>query len=356
MARIGGDEFVVLCPGAGTLDVGEAVAGRIVEAMNQPFVVGGHRQWVRASIGLVLAPEDASAEQVLGDADAAMYAAKAGARGGHVVFDPRMREQAVQRLRISNELRDAITGGQLRCHLQPIVDLSDGRPVGLEALVRWQHRERGLLPPAAFLGVAQQSGLMDELGAEVLRQACAALSDLRRTTPAAARMHVTVNVSGSQLGSPDLVGLVAGLLEEHDLEGEPGALRLEVTESLFMDRDTRTHEVLEGLRALGVTILVDDFGTGFSSLSRLTALPIDGLKIDRSFVEALGRDGTGDASLITAILDLGAALHLEVVCEGVETEPQRRRLETLGGVRAQGHLFAKALPPAGVRGWLLDGT
>jgi diguanylate cyclase (GGDEF)-like protein len=346
VARLGGDEFVVLCPDiAGARDA-ERLADRVHEALAPPIDLGGHRQWVRGSVGVVLARPDATAEQVLGDADTAMYEAKAGAPGRHVVFDVGMRDRAEERLRTESELHEAIAGGQLRCHLQPIVRLADGSPVGLEALVRWEHPSRGLLEPAEFLPVAQQTGLIGRLGAEVLRLGCAALAELRAGIPAAAGLHLSVNVSPSQLATPEIVALVSETLREHGLDGHPGLLRLEVTESLLVDRVAETKLVLEWLRSLGVGVLIDDFGTGFSSLSRLRALPIDGLKIDRSFVAALGDDGEGDGALIRAVLQLGRALDLQVVCEGVETEAQRRRLQRLGAGLGQGHLFAPALDPA----------
>jgi diguanylate cyclase len=302
---------------------------------------------VRSSVGLAIAAPGASAAQVLGDADAAMYRAKQAARGRHVIFDGRMREEAEARLRVQDELREALGAGQLRCHLQPVVALEDGRPVGVEALVRWAHPTRGLVLPDGFVGVAQEAGLMDLLGAEVLDLACAAFARLRRPG-----LHLAVNVSPSQLAVLDVVDTVARVLRRHGLDDEPGVLRLEVTESVFADRRQVTIEVLEGLRALGVTLVIDDFGTGFSSLSRLRSLPIDGLKIDRSFVSALGEAGDGDPAVITAVLDLAAAMALGVVAEGVETEGQRERLLGLGGTLGQGHLWAPALPPDEAAAWL----
>jgi diguanylate cyclase (GGDEF)-like protein/PAS domain S-box-containing protein len=350
VARLGGDEFVVLCPEAGTAADAEHLALRVQEVLQRPVRLGGTVHRPRASVGVVMPSCGGDADSVLADADTAMYQAKAAGRGRHVVFDASMRARAHHRARIERELHEAITGEQLHCHLQPIVELADGRPVGLEALFRWEHPTRGLLLPAGFLTVAQQCGLMDALGAEVLGLACAAMADLRARVPAAAGLHLTVNTSVSQLASPGFVDLVGWTLHRHGLDGRD--LRLEVTESLLIEHEDVAREALAGLRRLGVTIDIDDFGTGFSSLSRLHALPIDGLKIDRSFVASLGHDGQGDATIIAAILQLAVALGLDVVCEGVETDGQRRRLIDLGGRNGQGFLFARPLPARELDRWL----
>jgi EAL domain-containing protein (putative c-di-GMP-specific phosphodiesterase class I) len=263
-----------------------------------------------------------------------MYRAKVrGCR--HAVFDSSMHERVMAALRLENELRRALERGELRVHYQPIVELNGGRAVGVEALVRWDQRDRGLVPPSEFIPLAEETGLIVPLGRWVLEEACHALSVLP------APLTLSVNLSGRQLLQPDFVSDLSALLAKRTLE--PHRLRLELTESMLMGNGPAAMEALERLRALGVRLCIDDFGTGYSSLSYLHELPIDALKIDRSFVQAMGEDER-KIKIVQSILLLGKGLGIEVVAEGVETEAQANALRKLGCELAQGYLFSRPVP------------
>ena len=335
VARLGGDEFTLLVEDIAGPQDAVAVAERIHRALAAPFLVEGHEVFAGASIGIALGgPETERPEHLLRDADTAMYRAKLGGTR-HAVFDASMHERAIASLRLENELRRAIQRNELRLHWQPIVDLDGARMVAIEALVRWEHRERGLILPNEFIPLAEETGLILPLGAWVLEEACRTA----RTFPAG--LTISVNTSGRQLLQPDFMPQLADLLATSGLE--PSRLRLELTESMLIGNGPAVIERLEKLRALGVRLCIDDFGTGYSSLSYLHELPIEALKIDRSFVQALG-DDSRKLKIVQSILLLGTALGIEVVAEGVETPAQAEALRRLGGRHAQGFLFARPVP------------
>ena len=272
------------------------------------------------------------------DADAATRRAKAGGRAQSAVFADTMRVKAVGRLDIETSLRHSIDNGDLRVHYQPIVSLVDGQVLGHEALVRWAHPARGLLGPDEFIRIAEESGLIVPLGAWVVREACRQAKRFQARDPRWPRLMMSVNLSGVQLGRPDLVDLISSALRDADLEA--GDLQLEMTESVLMDDAPSTVTVLETLHDLGVRLSIDDFGTGYSSLAYLRRFPVDVLKIDQTFVEGLGKD-LEDSAIVAAVVNLADTLGFTTIAEGVETELQRECLVGLGCTRAQGYLFAR---------------
>jgi diguanylate cyclase (GGDEF)-like protein/PAS domain S-box-containing protein len=335
VARLGGDEFTLLVEGTASEEEAIAVAERVHRALSSPFLVEGHEVFASASIGIALGgPSTERVEHLLRDADTAMYRAKVrGTR--HAIFDSSMHERAMAALRLENELRRALERGELRVHYQPIVDLSNGRTIGVEALVRWEHRERGLVPPSEFIPLAEETGMVVPLGRWVLDQACRALSALPEA------VQLSVNLSGRQLLQPDFPEQLVQLLKTCRIE--PSRLRLELTESMLIGNGAIALQALANLRATGVRLCIDDFGTGYSSLSYLHELPIDALKIDRSFIGAIGQDDRKH-KIVQSILLLGKGLGIEVVAEGVETAQQADALRKLGCERAQGYYFSKPLP------------
>jgi diguanylate cyclase (GGDEF)-like protein len=343
-ARLGGDEFAVLLDGSDTR-AATCVAQRILTSLAVPVCIGGHHETViGASIGVVAVAQETSVDQVLRNADLAMYMAKAAGRGRVEVFEDAMFDEAIERAELERDLREAVTNGAIDVSYQPCVELADGTVTSVEALVRWTHPERGNVPPSAFIPVAEATGIILDLGRYVLRTACRDAVRLRRSSP---DLTMAVNVSARQLVSPAFVGEVAAALADHELPGE--ALVLEITESMLV-RDVEVSSArLAELKELGVRLAIDDFGTGYSSLSYLRHFPVDILKIDRSFVEQLPGDG---AALARSIVRLGQSLHLEVIAEGVEDEQQRTELRRLGCGRAQGFLFAEARPVAAVESLL----
>jgi EAL domain-containing protein (putative c-di-GMP-specific phosphodiesterase class I) len=323
------------------------VAERVADSLRGPFPLGEHDEvFVSASIGVALgdAGEDrheGMPNDLLRRADVAMYEAKRKGKAHHEVFNPRMDDLALGRLRMGTDLRRAVERGEFRVHHQPEVSVETGGIVGFEALVRWEHPEQGLVSPARFIPVAEETGLIVPMGRWVLEEACRqarAWRDLRPNSP----LHfMSVNLSARQFEHPDLVRDVARVLRETGLE--PGCLVLEITESVVMNDARSTIGTLGELKALGVRIAIDDFGTGYSSLSYLRRFPVDYLKVDRSFVDGLG-ENPGDAVLVSGIIDLAHALGLKVVAEGVETQEQLELLQNIGCDLAQGYHFAKPLP------------
>ena len=335
VARLGGDEFTLLVEGVGNEEDAIVVAERVHRALAPPFVLEGHEVFAGASIGIALGgPATERVEHLLRDADTAMYRAKVrGCR--HAVFDSSMHERAMAALRVENELRRALERGELRVHYQPIVELATGRTLGVEALVRWEHRERGLVPPTEFIPLAEETGLVVPLGRWVLEEACHALSVLP------ASITLSVNLSGRQLLQQEFGQDLAEMLSRAQVD--PARLRLELTESMLIGNGAAAIQALEKLRQIGVRLCIDDFGTGYSSLSYLHELPIDALKIDRSFIGAMGEDER-KIKIVQSILLLGKGLGIEVVAEGVETREQADALRRLGCERAQGYFFARPLP------------
>ena len=349
VARLGGDEFTVLCediePGASIL----AIADRALASLAAPIALDDGRQaHVTASIGVaVVGPGELSAEAILADADSAMYRAKERGRNRLEVFDQSMRVDVVARVEQSAALRRAVEEGELLVHYQPEVRLDDESMTGVEALVRWQHPELGLLAPGEFIGLAEDTGLVVALGADVLRTAC---REVATWSPAGGpgAPQLSVNLSARQLSDPQVIDSVWEVLRETGLE--PSRLCLEITESVLMDDVESSVEALLGLKALGVRLAIDDFGTGYSSLSYLRRFPVDTVKIDRSFVSGLGTDPAAEA-IVAAVVNLAHAIGLVVVAEGVETEQQLVLVRALGCDRAQGFFWSRPLDAPHIRRW-----
>ncbi len=333
--RFGGDQFVVVIEVDDPAHVDHAV-DRIMAIFDEPFTVAGLAQSVSASFGLRIAdPGELDPDAILRDADNALFAAKARSRGRLVAFDPGMRERAVRHDDVGRRLPDAIAAGAVRPHYQPLVDLETGRVVGVEALARWTDDELGAVSPAEFIPVAEQSGVIQALGTHVLRQAC------RDATAWPEDTYVSVNLSPSQLEDVDLCAVVDRALSDAGLA--PDRLVLEVTESLLMRDTVRAAGILEQLRGIGIRVALDDFGTGHSSLAVLSELPLDMLKIDRSFVTRMLQDDRG-ARMVDGIVSLAEDLGLVAVAEGVETDGQADRLRRTGCRVAQGWLFGRPDP------------
>ena len=345
VARVGGDEFVVLCEDLTDERAARGIAKRLADAVSLPIVVGDRQLEVTVSIGIAVARGGATdAETLLADADAAMYKAKQRGRARYEVFDAEMRSQVVERLDTETALRRALELDQFCVFYQPEVSLRDGTTMGVEALVRWQHPERGLLGPDAFISMAEETGLILPLGRWVLTEACRQLQAWRSAHPELSSLVVWVNLSAQQLTEAHITEVVSSALAETGLE--PANLGLEITESAVMDDIDAVGRALAGLKALGVQLAVDDFGTGFSSLTYLKEFPVDVLKVDRSFVAGLGHDA-GDSAIVAAVIGLARSLGLDAVAEGVETFEQLAALHALGCSGAQGYYLGRP-EPAGV--------
>ena len=342
VARLGGDEFVVLLEDLPGIDAAASIAGKIAARLAEPLSVGGRELPLAASIGIALYPRDGRVPQdLLKNADTAMYRAKEAGRGGFCFFAGEMNMHALRRLTLENELRRALDGGELEVFYQPQVAMDSGRLLGAEALVRWRHPLKGLVAPADFIPVAEETGLIVALGEQVLRAACRQIADWqRRGLPP---LTVAVNLSPRQFRQADLVATIAGILAETG--ADPARLELEITEGAAMQNADEAVAALRRLRAMGVGLAIDDFGTGYSSLSYLKRFPIDKLKIDRSFVQGVPDDGD-DTAIVQAIAAMAGSLKLKLLAEGVESEAQRAFLESLGCAEAQGWLFGRALPAA----------
>ncbi len=350
VARWGGDEFTIVLPDLTGAHDAIRIVQRILDAFAQPFQLAGIDVFVAASVGVALAPEDGEdAETLLRHADVAMYHAKEQGRNSFSLFSPAMNSAAVERLALEQDLRRAVQGSELVLHYQPIVEADGGRIVAAEALVRWQHPQRGLLPPLDFIGIAEESGLVLPIGEWILRSAC---RQLREWRDAALAIHLSVNVSGRQLRDPTLTNTILRVLSETGVE--PGWLTLELTESLLMDQQDETVALLQRWRDMGLGLSVDDFGTGYSSLSYLKHFPFDTLKIDRTFLNDVGAGGA-DAAITRAVLALGHALDLRVVGEGVETPDQLAFLREHGCDLIQGFLMSRPLPAEEMTRRLRDG-
>ena len=340
IARLAGDEFVLLCediPGQG-IDIAE----RIEEAMASPFMLEEGEIYLTASIGIATTetPRSADADVLLRDADAAMYRAKEKGRARYEVVDERLRERAALRTATETALRRALEQEDLVVHYQPLISLADGQIVGIEALARWRHPERGLLLPAEFVPLAEEAGLIVAVGERVLASACAqaaAWAAERGWTP-----MLWVNLSARQLNHLALFDTLEAIIDDTGIDA--GRLGLEITESVLMDDAEATASALEELKRIGLGVAIDDFGTGYSSLTYLKRFPVTTLKIDRSFVDGLGRDPE-DTAIVTAQVSMAHALGISVIAEGVETETQLSHLRGLGCDDAQGYFFAPPLPP-----------
>ena len=343
VARLGGDEFAILLDGLKSPSDATRVAERIQLEISQPYTIGGQEVFTTASIGIALSSSGyEKPEHLLRDADLAMYRAKSLGKARYEVFDREMHALSMAQLELENDLRRALDRGEFRVHYQPIVSLATGRPVGFEALARWEHPTRGLIGPAAFIPTAEETGLIIPLGRWVLGEACRTLRAFGQQHPSDPPLTVSVNLSPRQFQQPDLVERVRGALEA---SGLPAAcLRLEITESTVMEHAEPAMAMLAQLRALGVKLHLDDFGTGYSSLSYLPRFQIDALKIDRSFVSGMGPHGE-NAEIVGVIVTLARNLGMEVIAEGVETAEQLAMLRALRCGQVQGFYFSKPVAP-----------
>ncbi len=350
-ARFGGDEFVLLCEEVDGERQAITIAERIAAALDAPFLIGDEEVFVRTSVGIALATGSAQArpEAVLRDADAAMYRAKERGGGVYEVFDDGMRERALRRLETENRLHRALLHHEFVLHYQPQIRMATGAVTGVEALVRWHHPERGLVPPVEFIASAEETGLIIALGAWVLEQACKQSATWCAARPDLPPITVSINLSARQIAHPDLVATVADTIRRTG--ADPSTLCLEVTETAVMDDHEAAADVLLELKGLGLTLAIDDFGTGYSSLRALQRFPFDVVKIDRSFVTGI-ETSEQESAIVAAIVSLSHALGLRTIAEGVEEVAQVERLRLLGCDAAQGYFYARPAPAADLDGVL----
>jgi diguanylate cyclase (GGDEF)-like protein/PAS domain S-box-containing protein len=353
VARLGGDEFAILLDDVKDVNEATRVADRIERELTAPFFLRGHEVFTSTSIGIALSSLSYSKPgDLLRDADTAMYRAKSGGRGRYEVFDRAMHLEAVEQLKIETDLRRAAERNELLLHYQPIISLDSGKLVGFESLVRWQHPRHGLLQPADFIPLAEETGMIVPVGWWVLREACTQMKKWLEAYPLHRDLTVSVNLSSRQFTQPDLVEQIDLILQETGCPAS--ALKLEITESVIMHDAPQAASMLHALKARGIGLCIDDFGTGYSSLSYLNSFPIDTLKIDRSFVAQVDEDGSS-IELIETIVALSRILGMSAVAEGVETPEQLELVRRLGSQYAQGFYFAVPLEVAAAETMLRTG-
>ena len=342
-ARLGGDEFAILLEDSEEGVQAADVAERIMQMLEEPFTLEGKEVFVRASVGIATADgqRTGDVEELLRNADVAMYMAKERGKGRYQVFEPAMHDTALKRLELKADLQRAIEHEEYRLHYQPVIELETGRITGVEALVRWIHPVRGLVPPLDFIPLAEETGLIVPIGRWVMREACRFGVELQARFPNDPPLHMAVNLSARQISRPELVDEVREILVETGLD--PGSLILEITESVMMQDMELSIERLGALKELGVQLAVDDFGTGYSSLNYIRRFPVDILKVDKSFVDGVSDDGEASA-LTAAVIELASILNLKPVAEGIERADQLQRLLELRCDLGQGFFFAKPLP------------
>jgi diguanylate cyclase (GGDEF)-like protein/PAS domain S-box-containing protein len=346
VARFGGDEFGILLEAVPGPDEARSAAERIAADLREPFSLGGNETFVTVSMGVVVGrPGQCSVDDILRDAEIALHQAKAEGGASVALFETSMMAVALERIELEHDLRVAIERDELSLHYQPIVDLQTQAIVGFEALARWQHPIRGAISPLDFIPRAEATGLILPIGSWVLETACREACSWQLANPAAAPLLVSVNLSARQFAQPDLVQVVASILERTGID--PRRVELEITESIVMEVSAAAIRALAELRALGVRIVLDDFGTGYSSLSYLKHLPLDTIKIDRSFVSGLP-DDDADLSIVRAVVALAHGLGIGVVAEGIETLEQHDWLRRAGCDRGQGFMFARPQPPENI--------
>ena len=354
IARYGGDEFTLLPDGDCDRDRAMDIARRVLKLFEQPFDLGGQQVFSAASLGIVIGRREyESPDQVLRDADTAMYRAKAAGKSGFVIFDEAMHQDALSRLQLETDFRLAFERAEFCLHYQPIIELASGCLIGAEALVRWRHPRRGLLLPGDFLTVAEETGLIVDMDAWALREACRQLAAWRTTYPGHTGLSMNVNVNERQMVSPQIVEDVFNLLQEHALP--PASLRLEVTETAFRTGRGQAEQRLLSLKALGVGLVVDDFGTGYSSLESFAASPFDALKMDQLFIRDIETNPRHRA-IVRTITGFADELGLALTAEGIETQGQLKLLKSVGCQFGQGYLFSRALPPDEFEQMLLAGA
>jgi len=342
VARFGGDEFTILCESVGGVLEAVSIADRLQRPLRNPLRAGAAELRLSASIGVALVEptENGDGQHLIEDADAAMYRAKERGGARTELFDSAMRDSAVLAMKIEQELQRGLERGELRLFFQPGVDLRSGQVVGAEALVRWEHPERGLIVPDRFLSVAEETGLIVPLGAWVVGETCRQLADWQ-AHPETAHLTLSLNLSARELTHPDVVSMVLACVRESGVD--PRSLTIEVTESTAMADGDTGFRALRDLSAEGIRVAIDDFGTGYSSLEQLRRMPVDIVKVDRSFVSGMSANPT-DRELVAAVVGMGRALKLCVVAEGIETTDQADALRELGCDIGQGYLFAKPVP------------
>jgi len=350
VARLGGDEFAILLDGIPNQNEASKMARRIQEKLQSPFNLSGHEVFTTTSLGIALSSTGYDhPENMLRDADTAMYRAKAQGKACYEIFDKGMHTHAVYVLQMENDLRRAIDREELRVHYQPIVSLDSGQLAGFEALVRWQHPERGFINPSDFIPLAEDNGLIVPLGIWVLRRACEQLSQWQWQSAANRSLFMSVNLSGKQVARPKLVNEIRQVLEETRID--PKYLKLEITESAVMENAETAVQLLRRLKALGVQLSIDDFGTGYSSLGYLHRFPVTTLKIDRSFVGRIG-EAAENIEIVRTIMSLAENMGMEVVAEGVETLNQLAQLRKLNCRYGQGYLFSRPVDAESVSSWI----
>jgi EAL domain-containing protein (putative c-di-GMP-specific phosphodiesterase class I) len=342
VARLGGDEFTILLEEVVQPEDTTAAADRIAHVLRDPICIEGRDVFVSASIGIALGePGRDGPSSLLRNADLAMYQAKSAGKARYARFNAGMNTRAVERLELETALRRALERGEFRLYYQPILSLADERVCEVEALIRWAHPERGLVPPGVFIPVAEETGLIVPIGQWVLEEACRQVRTWQAWRGTDRPLVLSVNLSARQFQHPDLVADIERALRVTGLD--PCTLKLEVTESVVMQDAAAATTTLQQLKVLGIQLAIDDFGTGYSSLAYLKRFPVDTLKIDRSFVDGLGSDGQ-DTAIVQSVVALAKTLQLDVTGEGVETPTQAAHLRALGCDRAQGYLFARPLP------------
>lgn len=342
VARFGGDEFVVLLRGISDVESASQVADRIGRVLSEPAILQGNEVSISASIGIAIGNQlSTSADELLRDADTAMYEAKSQGKSQFCLFDQSMRERAVERLALESDLRRALRESEFQVYYQPIVALPSGRIEGFEALLRWLHPVRGVVSPADFIPIAEETGFIVELGNWVLQQACRQLKDWQSNYSTQSPLFMSVNVSTTQFSDPGLIGDVLECLEQTGID--PNCLKLEITESAIMRNPDSAVSILRELRKLGVHISLDDFGTGYSSLSYLQNFPIDTLKIDRSFIERL-EGSTQSQEIVRTIIALAHSLGMNVTAEGIEKRAQHSKLNEIACETGQGYLYSQPIP------------
>lgn len=350
VARLGGDEFAILLDGIPNATEATNMARRIQDKLSSPFNLSGHEVFTTTSIGIALSSTGYDhPENMLRDADTAMYRAKAQGKACYEVFDKGMHTHAVYLLKMENDLRRALDREEFRVFYQPIVSLDSGQLAGFEALIRWQHPERGFVNPSDFIPLAEETGLIVPIGLWILKKACQQLCKWQWQSPANRQLFMSVNLSGKQVLQQDLVNQIRDILEETNIDAKH--LKLEITESAVMDNADMAARLLKRLKALGVQLSIDDFGTGYSSLGYLHRFPVNTLKIDRSFVGRIG-EAAENIEIVRTIVSLAENMGMEVVAEGVETLSQLSQLRKLNCQYGQGYLFSRPVDAESVTAWI----
>jgi EAL domain-containing protein (putative c-di-GMP-specific phosphodiesterase class I) len=347
---MGGDEFVLILPERIDSGLSTGIIQRIMDGIAQPLTIEGHEFFISSSVGVAVYPTDgATPEELIKHADIAMYRAKETGRNNFQFYTSAMNERALERLRIEGDLRNALEREDFVLHYQPQVDLRTGKIVGVEALIRWEHPELGMIPPMRFIGLAEETGLIVPIGAWVIRTAC--MQNKAWQASGLGYLRMSVNLSSRQFAQQDLLESIALALQEAELA--PEYLEIELTESLVMADVDHAIGILRELKALGVKLSIDDFGTGYSSLSYLKRFPIDVLKIDRSFVNDITTD-PDDAAIVASIISLAHSLRLTVIAEGVETEAQLAYLQQHDCDQIQGYFFSRPVTAQALESMLQD--